>query len=147
MAQAQKSIEVNVAKEKFFDIITNYAAYPEFLTAVGLRKVSVDRVEGNAKVVTQEVEVMGTRVSYTVRMVEERPSKVSWTLVKGQMMSINSGSWVLEELGPAKTRATYSLELKLGFLVPSAITTRLAASSLPAMLDAFKQRAESLVAS
>lgn len=147
MAQAQKSIEVNVARDKFFDVITNYPAYPEFLKEVGLRKVTVDREEGNAKVITQEVEVMGTRVSYTVRMVEERPAKVSWTLIKGQMMSINTGSWSLEEIAPGKTRATYSLELKLGFLVPSAVTTRLAASSLPAMLEAFKRRAESLIAS
>jgi len=146
MAEASRSIEINVARDKFFDIISDYAAYPEFLTEVGLRKVTVDKVEGNAKTVTQEVEVMGKRVSYTLKMVEDRPNRITWSLITGQMMSRNNGAWSLEEMGPSRTRATYSLELKLGLLVPSAITTRLAASSLPAMLEAFKKRAEGKVA-
>lgn len=145
MAEASKSIEVNVAREKLFDVITDYASYPEFLETVGLRSAAVHGVDGNVKTVTQEIEVMGKRVGFTLRMVEERPRRVSWSLVKGQMMSRNDGYWSLEELGPGRTRATYSLDLKLGLLVPSAISTRLAATFLPAMLEAFKKRAETKI--
>jgi ribosome-associated toxin RatA of RatAB toxin-antitoxin module len=142
MAEASRTIEINVAREKMFEVITDYNAYPEFLQGVGCRKVTIDKTEGNAKVVTQQVEIMGKKVTYTLKMVADRPHRVSWSLVKGEMMSKNNGSWSLEELGPDKTRATYTLELKLGLLIPSAITTALAATSLPAMLEAFKKRAE-----
>jgi ribosome-associated toxin RatA of RatAB toxin-antitoxin module len=62
-------------------------------------------------------------------------------LVEGELMRENRGSWLLEPEGK-QTRATYSIEMTLGPLVPKAIVNALVDSSLPKMLESFKKRAE-----
>lgn len=144
MVQESRAVEVNVDPKKFFEVVTDYKSYPEFLYDQGLRRITVHKEEGNVKVITQEIEILGRKVDYTLRMVEDKTKHhVSWTLVKGQLMSINSGSWKIEKLGPHRIKATYSIELKLSLPIPSFITTKLAATQLPSMLNAFKKRAES----
>jgi ribosome-associated toxin RatA of RatAB toxin-antitoxin module len=145
MVEESRSIEVHVDPKKFFKVVTDYQSYPEFLNGQGLRRVTINKDEGDIKIVTQEVELMGFKVAYTLRMVEDKArQQVSWSLVKGQLMSRNNGSWKIEKLGPGRSKVTYSLELKLGALIPSILTTKVAATQLPAMLNAFKRRAESL---
>jgi ribosome-associated toxin RatA of RatAB toxin-antitoxin module len=145
MVEESRTIEVNVDPKKFFKVVTDYQSYPEFLNGQGLRRVTINKDEGDIKIVTQEVELMGFKVAYTLRMVEDKArQQISWSLVKGQLMSRNNGSWKIEKLGPGRSRVTYSLELKLGSLIPSILTTKVAATQLPAMLNAFKRRAESL---
>ena len=145
MAEESRTIEANVDSEKFFKVVTDYNSYPEFLKSQGLRWIKVDKSEGNVKLVTQEIEIIGRKIEYTLRMVEdESRTLVTWSLIKGQVMSRNNGSWKIEALGPGHCKAIYTIELKLGTLIPASVTTKLAAGQLPAMLDAFKKRAESL---
>ena len=89
-----------------------------------------------------EVEVL-KRIRYTLRLREEPPNRISWTFVEGELMRDNHGQWTLESVGEGKTRATYSIEMKLGPLVPKSIVNVLVDSSLPKMLEAFKKRSES----
>ncbi len=58
-------------------------------------------------------------------------------------MRQNQGSWLLEAQGDGRTRATYSIEMTFGPLVPRAVVNALVETSLPKMLSAFKTRAES----
>jgi ribosome-associated toxin RatA of RatAB toxin-antitoxin module len=146
-SEATRTIEINVEPDKLFDVITDYEKYTQFLQALGLVDVRIDSDEGSTKVVTTWVKKMGTKVSYTLRYTEDRPRSLRWTLVKGQMMSMNDGSWVLEEAGPGKTRATYSIAVRFGMLVPKTLINIMVSKELPTMLDAFKARAESLAAS
>ncbi|HOX44593.1 MAG TPA: SRPBCC family protein [Myxococcota bacterium] len=145
MAEAVRSIEVEVCPEKFFQVITDFERYPEFLQAVGLRAIQVLSRAEREVVVEHEVKLMGKGVKYTLRYALEPASRLGWSLVTGNLMSVNDGSWTLEPLeGGRRTRATYRLVMKVGVLVPAAIVTALAATQLPAMLDAFKRRAEAL---
>src|SRR5207248_55440 len=64
-------------------------------------------------------------IKYTVRLKEEKPSRVSWTFVEGEFMKDNKGSWDLEDLGNGTTKATYSIEVTLGALVPKTIVNAL----------------------
>jgi hypothetical protein len=59
-------------------------------------------------------------------------------------MKQNRGAWVLEDDGAGKTKATYSLEIGVGLLIPNVVTTVLAEQQLPTMLERFKTRAETL---
>jgi coenzyme Q-binding protein COQ10 len=138
MAVATRTITIDAPREKVFDVVTNYEKYPEFLPEA--KKVSVKR-SGTTAEVTWEINVIKT-ITYSLKMTEEKPSRVSWSFIKGEMMKDNKGSWVLEDAGEGKTRAIYTVELKLGALVPSSIEKALAESSLPKMLEAFKKRAE-----
>jgi hypothetical protein len=41
------------------------------------------------------------------------PNRLTWEQIKGDIKSVR-GSWVLEDLGGERTRATYNLEVDLG---------------------------------
>jgi hypothetical protein len=57
-------------------------------------------------------------------------------------MKDNKGGWVLEDLGNGTTKATYTVDVTLGALVPKTIVNALVDTSLPKLLENFKKRAE-----
>lgn len=139
MAGATKTILINAPVEKVFDIIIQYEKYREFLPEV--KEVSTSKRQGNEVNVHYKVDVVKT-IKYTIRVKEERPTRMSWSFVEGEFMKDNKGSWVLEPAGEGKTKATYTVEMALGALVPKTIVNALVETSLPKMLEAFKRRAE-----
>lgn len=143
MAQASRSVTVNVAPEKLFDIIADYEKYPEFLPEV--KKVKVEGGQGAIKEVTYTVDIKAKVINYTLKHTAERPNKLAWTMIKGEMMKGNDGTWVLKAgAQPDTTEATYTIDLRLSALVPGFIEKALAEQSLPALLTNFKNRAEKL---
>jgi len=140
MAGASRTIVINAPIEKVFDVITQYEKYTQFLPEV--KEVRTSNRQGNQVDVHYKVDVMKT-IKYTIRSKEERPTRMSWTFVEGEFMKDNKGSWVLEKDGETKTKATYTVEMALGALVPKSIVTALVETSLPKMMEAFKRRAES----
>lgn len=139
MAEAVRSIVINAPLEKVFKVITDYDKYGEFLKEV--KRVTTSKRKGNEVDVHYEVDVIKT-IKYTVHMKETAPNKVEWSFVDGEFMKDNKGSWLLEDQG-GKTKATYSIEMKLGPLVPGTIVKALTENQLPKMLESFKTRAES----
>jgi ribosome-associated toxin RatA of RatAB toxin-antitoxin module len=143
MAQASKTVTVNVPPEKLFEVIADYEKYPEFLPEV--KKVKVEGGQGAIKEVTYTVDIKAKVINYTLKHTAERPAKLSWTMVKGEMMKGNDGAWTLKPGQTAgTTEATYSIDLKLSSLVPSFIEKALAEQQLPGLLANFKARAEKL---
>jgi coenzyme Q-binding protein COQ10 len=140
MPAATRSIVIDAPMETVFGVITNYEQYPEFLLEV--KRVRTSQRNGPEVEVHYEVDVVKT-IRYTLRLKEERPNRVSWTFVKGELIRDNRGQWLLESAGEGRTRATYSIEMALGPLVPKSIVNLLVESSLPKMLEAFKKRSES----
>ncbi|AKF82319.1 Ribosome association toxin PasT (RatA) of the RatAB toxin-antitoxin module [Myxococcus fulvus] len=139
MPGATRTIVINAPIEKVFDVITQYERYPEFLPEV--KEIRTANRKGDTVDVHYKVDVMKT-VRYSIRVVEERPRRMAWTFIEGEVMKDNKGSWLLEAEGEGKTRATYNVEMALGLLVPKAVVNALVDTSLPKMLDAFKKRAE-----
>jgi ribosome-associated toxin RatA of RatAB toxin-antitoxin module len=139
MAEASRSIVIDAPPEKIFQVITDYDRYAEFLPEV--RRISTSDRKGNEVKVHYEIDVVKT-IKYTLKMDEQPPHRVQWSFVQGEFMKDNRGSWTLESAGEGKTKATYSIEMKLGALVPNAIVKALVETSLPKMLEAFKKRAE-----
>ena len=125
--------------DRVFDIIVDYDRYAEFLPEVKEAR-SADR-RGNEVDVHYGIDLV-KRIHYTLHMVEERPRSVRWSFVRGELMRDNKGSWTLEPTPDGKTRATYTIEVGVGPLVPRSIVNALVDQSLPKMLEAFKKRAE-----
>jgi coenzyme Q-binding protein COQ10 len=143
MAQASKSITINVPPDKFFDVVADYAKYPEFLPEV--KKVKVDAGQGDIKEVTYTVDIKAKVINYTLKHTAERPTTLRWTMLKGEMMKGNDGSWTLKPgAKPDTTDATYNIDLRLSALVPGFIEKALAEQQLPSLLANFKARAEKL---
>ena len=141
MPGATRSIVIDAPMEKVFDVISSYEKYGEYLPEV--KGVRTANRKGNTVDVHYEVDVI-KRIKYAIRMTEERPKKLSWTFIEGEWMKDNKGSWVLEPAGEGKTKATYTLEMSFGPLVPKTVVNTLAETSLPKMLEATKKRVESL---
>ena len=141
MAKAQRSIVIDVAADKLFDVINDFGKYAEFLPEV--KKTEV-RPEGAVTVVTYTIDVKATKIAYTLKHTGTKPTKLEWHLVKGDMMKANDGTWTLKSLSADQTEATYDIDLKLGALVPGFIEKALAEQGLPDLLSNFKKRAEKL---
>jgi ribosome-associated toxin RatA of RatAB toxin-antitoxin module len=122
----------------------DYERYPEFVPGIRLCRVRSAKGE---KHVEYELDLGIRRIKYTLRHEEQRPRRVSWSLVSGDMMKVSNGSWELSE-EKGKTRAVYSVEIQISRppLVPQALVNRvsdeLTKIQLPKTLEAFKARAE-----
>jgi coenzyme Q-binding protein COQ10 len=142
MPQASRSVVVNVTPDQLMQVITDYEQYPEFLPEV--KRISVAHRTERSADVTYEIEVI-KKLQYTLRITRDGLN-VRWQFLKGDLFKSNDGGWTLRPEGEGRTHATYSLEVAIGgFIpVPKAITDKLTEQSLPALLDNFKRRAESL---
>jgi len=140
MPGASRSIVISAPAERVFDVISAYQTYPEFMSEV--KEIKISNRQGNQVDVHYKVDLVKS-IKYSLRMTEERPVKLSWSFIEGEFMKDNKGSWVLEPAGEGQTRATYTVELALGPLVPKTIVNAMVETSLPKMLDAVKKRVES----
>ena len=139
MAGAQRTITINATVEKCWAVISDYERYPEFLPEV--KKIRTLNRRGTEVDVQYEAEVVKV-IKYTVHMKEEAPKKVSWSFIDGEFMKDNKGGWVLEDAGEGKTKATYSIAVEVGMLVPKTIVNALVDTQLPKLLENFKKRIE-----
>ena len=141
-AKAVETMVVNVPRDKFLAVISDYESLPKFIP--DLKKVKVDTHKDNMHIVTYTVSIMGKEISYTLQLTQYPPGTVTWKLVRGEMMKANEGKWTLEEVSPGTTRVTYELQMTFPIIVPSAIVAQLQKNSLPKLMQQYKQRAESL---
>ncbi len=141
MTGATRSVEIHAPIDRVYDVIVDYEAYPEFLPTMSAVRV-LDR-EGERAVAEFELDLI-KRIRYTLDLQGVRPTRLDWTLKESRWLRGNTGSWVLADLGPRRVRATYTIDLDFQLLVPRGIMSRLAGTSLPQTLDAFRERAEAL---
>ncbi len=141
MAGASRSVVFEAPIEKCFAVISDYERYPEFLPEV--KKITTSNRRGTEVDVHYEAEVVKI-IKYTVHMKEEKPNKVSWSFIDGEFMKDNRGGWVLEDVGNGQTKATYSIEVTVGMLVPKTILNVLVDTQLPKLMANFKARIESM---
>jgi ribosome-associated toxin RatA of RatAB toxin-antitoxin module len=147
MAVVTKQMVIDAPVERVYEIVVGYEKYPEFVP--GIRRCRIKEAN-DGKEVEYELDLGIRRIKYVLRHEEQRPRRVSWSLVSGDMMKVSNGSWELAAEG-GKTRATYSVEIQISRppLVPQALVDRvsdeLTRIQLPKTLEAFKARAEGKV--
>lgn len=141
MAQASRTEIVDVDINKLYNVIADFAKYPEFVDGVSAIKV-ISQNDTEAKV-EYSLNVIKT-FKYIINTKMERPNRVSWVLDSGDIFKKNDGSWVLKDLGDGKTEVTYSLEVDVKMFAPSAVINALTTKNLPIMMQSFFKRAKSL---
>jgi coenzyme Q-binding protein COQ10 len=144
VAVVTKEVLVQAGVERLFEVLVDYPRYPEFVP--GIKACRVREVQGE-KHVEYELDLGLRRIKYVLRHQEERPTRVSWTLVSGDALKVSSGSWELTPEGNA-TRARYSVDIQVARLplVPQALVDKMSDQltrvQLPRTLEAFRARAE-----
>jgi ribosome-associated toxin RatA of RatAB toxin-antitoxin module len=141
-----REVVVAVPPEKLFDVIADFARYPEF--SPGVKATRPKPAAPGAPVdVEYEVDLGLKTVRYTLRHVLDRPRSLTWSLLSGEWMKVSNGSWELSP-DPAGTRARYTVEVQISKppLIPQSVidkvTDELTKVQLPRTLEAFKKRAE-----
>ena len=144
MSAVTKQVVIHAPIERFYEIVVDYERYPEFVP--GIRRCRIRDGKGE-KQVEYELDLGIRRIKYVLRHEEQRPRRVAWTLVSGDMMKVSNGSWELAD-DDGRTKAIYSVEIQISRppLVPQALVDRvsdeLTRIQLPKTLEAFKARAE-----
>lgn len=144
MAVVTQEVLVQAGVERMFDVLVDYVRYPEFVP--GIKACKVLQVRGE-KHVEYELDLGLRRIKYVLKHEEQRPSRVSWSLVSGDALKVSNGSWELTAEGSA-TRARYSVDIQVARLplVPQALVDKMSDQltrvQLPRTLEAFRARAE-----
>ncbi len=144
MALVSQEILIEAGIEAFFDIVVDYARYPEFVP--GIKACSVRTVNGETHV-EYDLDLGLRRIKYVLKHEAERPRKVTWSLVSGEVLKVSNGAWELTPEGD-RTRARYSVDIQIAKLplVPQALVDRMSDQltkvNLPRTLEAFRERAE-----
>lgn len=136
MAAASTTETFPCKVDQFFQIISDYEKYPEFLSEV--KGCKVLETKGNKKLVEFQVSVIKT-FSYRLWITEDAPKKVSWTLDSGDLFKTSIGSWELEDNG-GKTKAKYSVDATFKVFVPGPVAKALVNVNLPNMMKAYQNR-------
>ena len=139
MPSEHQHIEIDASPERVMSVITDFAAYPDFLPE--MQSADVLRSAPGEWEVRFTVKVI-RELTYSLRLVLTEPGRLDWTLIEGTFKA-NDGSWTLESLdGGARTRASYRLDLQVGMFVPGNIVRSLTERSLPETLARFKAESE-----
>lgn len=141
MGRVEESIVIQAPIERVFSVITDYEAYPEFLP--DMQAVHVLMRHDDVVVARFELELM-MRFDYTVRLQEEPPHGVTWSLQEAKALLRNDGGWRLEAAEGGATRAVYWVDVELRGLIPKSVRERLLGRTLPQTLERFKKRAEAV---
>ena len=139
MANASRTEVVDVEINKIYNVLVDYAKYPEFVDGVNAIKI-LSQTETTAKV---EYSLnMIKSFKYIINIKQEKPTRLSWTLDSGDLFKKNDGEWKLKDLGNGKTEVTYSLDIDFKMFAPSSILSALTSKNLPVMMESFFKRAK-----
>ena len=141
MSSAQTTEIFNCSVEQFWEIITDYEKYPEFLQEVNNCEVVSE--DGDKKLVEYSVYLI-KNFKYRLWMDEsEKGKKLSWTLDSGDLFKISNGFWELEEEA-GKVRATYKVDAKFKVFVPGVVSKALVNINMPNMMSSYHKRVKEL---
>src|SRR5262245_51391208 len=131
MADAAATELFNCSVQEFYNIISDYTKYPEFLSEV--KKCTVVEKRDNQKLVEFEVSLIKS-FKYRLWMTEVPGQKISWVLDSGDLFKISSGAWDLQDEA-GKTRASYKVDAKFKVFVPGPVAKALVNVNLPNMMS------------
>ena len=105
--------EIDAPIERVWELVEDVEAAPGWQG--GLKGLHAIERDGDGRAVLCETESDGKvrTLKSIVRFSYDGPTELRWTQEQGDMKSVD-GSWKLEDLGDARTRATYALDVDLG---------------------------------
>lgn len=103
------STEIDAPLERVWAVVEDVLTAPDWQG--GLVEISaLERdADGRPTLVESVSDIKVRQVKTQVRFSYDGPTRLSWSQEKGDLKSVE-GSWVLEDLGGGRTRATYSLD-------------------------------------
>lgn len=127
-----KTAIAHVPIDFFWSIITDYERYPQIVDDV--RKARIVERRAGETVATFTAKVFLKSFDYTIRLVEDKPRKLTWSLVESGSFTANDGGWELEAVGPNETKVHYWMSLQTKLWLPKSFVSAAANLALPSVL-------------
>jgi hypothetical protein len=142
--QATQTMEIAASPDRILEVLLDFDGYPSW--AHDLKGVTVEARDdqGRAREVTFRAAAMGRSTSYTLHYhYDEQPHRMSWELVRGDIMRDILGSYLLEPVdGGSRTNVTYDLTVDLVVPLPGFVKRRAEARIINTALRQLKDRLE-----
>lgn len=125
--------------ERCFDVVTDFEAYPEWMSTFKDVNVLERDVDGRPILVEFRIDAKLREVRYVLRHRLERPESITWDYVEGDAKDVD-GSWRFEDAGEGRTRCTYRVSFDVGGFVPGSVKRALAEQAVRSSLQALSVR-------
>ena len=139
--QSTQSIVIDAPAADVMAVIADFPAYPRWVAAARTVEVVEAGPGGRARRVHFVIEQAAITDDYVLSYTWDGDSRVSWTLVQGQMQKSQEGSYVLRDAGGA-TEVTYAITIDLAIPMLGLIKRRAEKVILDTALKELKKRVE-----
>jgi hypothetical protein len=138
------SIVIGVPRKDVMTVIADFAAYPEWATAVRSADVLSQDVGGRAREVRFQLDAGMIKDSYVLGYDWDGDAQVRWNLTEaGSVISEMTGGYALADRGD-NTEVTYELAVGIRIRMPGIIKRRAEKMIIDTALKGLKSRAESI---
>ena len=125
--QATQHMVIGASPQRIWDVLTDFDSYPTWARDLKSATVVARDDEGRPLDVAFRAAAMGRSTSYTLRYdYTGAPERMSWELVRGDIMRRLDGSYLLVPVNGAgdRTRVTYHLAVDLIVPLPGFVKRR-----------------------
>lgn len=141
--QSSQSIVVDAAPAAVMAVIADFDHYSAWAASVKKAEVRETGGDGRARRVGFTLDAGILRDEYELVYVWTGDERVEWTLVSGQLMRAQEGSYTLRAQGPA-THVTYALSVELAIPMLGMLKRKGERMVMDQALHELKKRVESL---
>jgi ribosome-associated toxin RatA of RatAB toxin-antitoxin module len=139
--QSTQSITVDAPAAEVMAVIADFPAYPQWVSAAKTVEVLETGDDGRARQVHFVIDAGAIKDDYVLDYTWDGDREVSWTLVRGQMMKRQEGSYSLAEHDGA-TDVTYAITIDLSVPMLGMIKRKAEKVILDTALKELKKRVE-----
>ena len=139
--QSTQSIVIDAPASDVMAVIADFPAYPEWVAAAKKVEVLEPGDDGRARQVHFVIDAGVIKDDYVLEYTWDADRKVSWNLVKGQMMKRQEGSYVLAERD-GSTEVTYSITIDVNMPIIGMLKRKAEKVILDTALKELKKRVE-----
>jgi ribosome-associated toxin RatA of RatAB toxin-antitoxin module len=140
--QVAERMMIRATPEQCYDILTDFARYPEWAADIKAVTVTERDDEGRPTRVTFRAAAFGRSTSYTLEYdYAKAPQQLSWVQVQGDLTRRLDGTYTLEPAGD-DTEVVYHLTVELKVPLPGFVKRRTEGRIKVTALKELKSRAE-----
>jgi ribosome-associated toxin RatA of RatAB toxin-antitoxin module len=139
--QSTQSITVDAPAAAVMAVIADFPAYPQWVSAAKTVEVLETGEDGRARQVHFVIDAGAIKDDYVLDYTWDDDRAVSWTLVRGQMMKRQEGSYTLDERD-GSTDVTYAITIDLSVPMLGMIKRKAEKVILDTALKELKKRVE-----
>lgn len=122
---ASQTTIIDAPIERCFAEATAFEAYPQWARDIEQATVRQRDEQGRATEVEFRASALGRSTHYTLAYdYEGAPSRLSWSMVRGDIMRAIDGAYTFRDLGDGRTEVTYDLSIELVVPLPGFVKRR-----------------------